>query len=249
MTQPRIFIRRAELLQGEVLTQRLLAAEECHGIGDPIRALRVLGIAGPFRVVTPWELEDEQGGRRINAGGHAALPFGDRHLVLTEFLRQLLARDVSMGLPQQAASAWRGALEEALVALLAREAPEDADSRMFSNSGAQAIETAAKFARAALLKTRVQLRGQSLLLFRTQHVGSVPVALTSVSSAREPQVAVPGHRQNSQHRTTSRHQHKKLRLALFHCTGADLRHRPEPVRAVCQRAGITGCVIPPLLLI
>ncbi|UQN08147.1 aspartate aminotransferase family protein [Deinococcus sp. QL22] len=142
-------IRSGDLLNGDVSAAKILAVEEQYGNGDLIRTLRTLGIAGPFRVITPWELEDEQGVQRINAGGYAALPFGDRHPALITFLQDWLARDASVGLPQQAASAWRGALEAALVSLLARFAPEHADSRVFfSNSGAEAVETAVKFARA-----------------------------------------------------------------------------------------------------
>ncbi|MEM6428032.1 MAG: aminotransferase class III-fold pyridoxal phosphate-dependent enzyme, partial [Deinococcota bacterium] len=59
-------------------------------------------------------------------------------------------------LPQQAVSGWRAALETNLVSLLAREAPSHTDSQVFfSNSGAEAVEAALKFARATRPNARV----------------------------------------------------------------------------------------------
>lgn len=181
--KPIVPIRSADLLNGRTPSWRVLEVEERHGNGDLIRALRALEIAGPFKVVTPWELEDEHGVRRINAGGYAALPFGDRHPALTGFLRELLDRDASMGLPQQSASAWRAALEEALVALLARECPDHANSRVFfSNSGAEAIETAVKFVRA------FRPRARHFINFSGAYHGKthVPLSLTPNKDYQEP---------------------------------------------------------------
>lgn len=54
-----------------------------------------------------------------------------------------------MGLPQQSVTAWRAALEYNLIRLLAQVAPSHADSQIFfSNSGAEAIESAIKFVKA-----------------------------------------------------------------------------------------------------
>ena len=127
-----------------------VALETAHGNGDLIKVLDILGIGGPFKVLSPWELEDERGRHLINAGGYAALPFGEMYGPLVDFIKQYLEVNSTMSLPQQSASGWRAALETNLVALLAREAPSHADSQVFfSNSGAEAVEAAVKFARAA----------------------------------------------------------------------------------------------------
>ncbi len=124
--------------------------EARYGNGDLIRALEILGIAGPFSVVSPWELEDERGRHLINAGGYAALPFGEMYPPLVAFVERYLGENSAMSLPQQSASAWRAALEANLISLLAQEAPSHADSQVFfSNSGAEAVEAALKFAKAA----------------------------------------------------------------------------------------------------
>ena len=124
--------------------------EARYGNGDLIRALDILGLAGPFKVLSPWELEDERGRHLVNAGGYAALPFGEMYPPLVDFIRRYLVKNSAMSLPQQSASAWRAALEANLVSLLAREAHGHADSQVFfSNSGAEAVEAALKFAKAA----------------------------------------------------------------------------------------------------
>jgi putrescine aminotransferase len=126
-----------------------------HGNGDLIKVLNTLGIVGPFKVLSPWELEDETGRHLINAGGYAALPFGEMYPPLIEFIQSYLQTNQTMSLPQQAASMWRAALETNLVALLAREAPSHADSQVFfSNSGAEAVEAALKFAKASRPKAK-----------------------------------------------------------------------------------------------
>ena len=132
---------------GAAEVQRL---ETRHGNGDLIRVLGALGIGGPFEVVNPWELRAPDGRDLINAGGYAALPFGELYEPLVTFVERYLRESRSMSLPQQSASAWRAALETNLVALLARHAPSHADSQVFfSNSGAEAVETALKLVRAA----------------------------------------------------------------------------------------------------
>ncbi|MDQ3397065.1 MAG: aspartate aminotransferase family protein, partial [Deinococcota bacterium] len=65
----------------------VLAQERAHGNSDFVRALEMLGIGGPFKVISPWELEDETGRQLINAGGYAALPFGEHYPPLTDFIR------------------------------------------------------------------------------------------------------------------------------------------------------------------
>ena len=132
------------------LARRALTLEKAHGNGDLVRIVEALGIGGPLEVVNPWELRDEGGRHLINAGGYAALPFGERYPPLVDFIRTYFETSTSMSLPQQSASDWRAALETNLVALLSFYAPSHEDSQVFfSNSGAEAIETALKFARTA----------------------------------------------------------------------------------------------------
>lgn len=127
-----------------------LELEKRYGNGDLTEVLQALGVAGPFRVQSPWELRDERGRHLIHAAGYAALPFGERYPPLVDFVRAYLESSRELSLPQQSASAWRGAVEANLVTLLASFAPSHATSRVaFANSGAEAIETAIKMARAA----------------------------------------------------------------------------------------------------
>jgi putrescine aminotransferase len=148
-------VSSADILSARYGDAAALRDEMQHGNGDLIRALEALGVAGPFRVKTPWVLTDEHEKEKINAGGYAAIPFGDRYPPLMQFVASYLEADAAMGLPQQSAATWRAALEANLVALLATFAPSHADSRVFfSNSGAEAIETALKFVKAARPKAK-----------------------------------------------------------------------------------------------
>src|SRR5690348_8956418 len=103
---PRL-IRTEGVLHGSLSAQEAVQCEVQFGNADLIRAVKVLGMAGPFQAVSPWELEDERGVRRINATGSSALPFGERCPGLVQFVREYLDCDHSMGLPQQSASRWR----------------------------------------------------------------------------------------------------------------------------------------------
>jgi putrescine aminotransferase len=146
-----------EVLEG-LAPGRVRELEIRHGNGDLIRTLDALGIAGPFKLLSPWELEDETGRHLIHAGGYSAIPFGEAYPPLLEFAREYAERCRTMGFAQQSASEWRAALETNLVALLAARAPSHADSQVFfSNSGAEAIEAALKFVRAARPKASVVL--------------------------------------------------------------------------------------------
>jgi len=141
---------RSDDLYGEVARERILAQEQHFGNRDLMGLVDVLGIGGPFRILSPWELEDESGRHLIHAGGYAAVPFGEGYPPLFESVQRYLAEHRAMGLPQASLSSWRAALGENLIAILRSQAPSHADSRVFfSNSGAEAIEAAIKFARAS----------------------------------------------------------------------------------------------------
>lgn len=136
----------AQQVLDNLQTSHVVATEMAHGNGDLIKALKIAGIAGPFKVVDPWRLEDEKGEIRINAGGYSAIPFGDRYPDLIDFVIRYLRDGDAMGLPQQSANQWRGELELRLIEKLAKFAPSHADSQIFfSNSGSEAIESAIKF--------------------------------------------------------------------------------------------------------
>lgn len=146
--------------------------ETAHGNTDLLKLLDLLGLAGPFRVQSPWELRDPQGTHLIHAGGYAAVPFGEAFPPLVEFVNEFLAANQQLGLPQQSLSEWRGALEANLVALLASVAPSHSDSKVyFGNSGAEAIETAIKMARAA------RPRGTTFINFQRAYHGKTTGAL------------------------------------------------------------------------
>jgi len=155
MTKSGTFIRTDELLDGTFGTARAHALEQQYGNGKLMRLLQVVGAGGPFRAVTPWELDDDQGKRVINASGYAALPFGDNPPELNAFVRRVLEDPQQMMFAQQSVSEWRAALEANLVNLLDRECQAGGDTThhdsrvFFSNSGAEAIEAAIKFAQAA----------------------------------------------------------------------------------------------------
>lgn len=148
-SRERLAIGSREVLEG-LSPQKVLDLEIRHGNGDFMRTLDALGIGGPFKVLSPWELEDETGRHMIHAGGYSALPFGEGYPPLLEFAREYIEHCRTMGFAQQSAAEWRAALETNLVALLSARAPSHADSQVFfSNSGAEAVEAALKFVRAA----------------------------------------------------------------------------------------------------
>jgi len=143
----RLPISTAEVFEG-LPPARTRSLERTHGNGELIRVLEALGVAGPFRRVSPWELEDEKGRHLIHAGGYAALPFGEGPPALVQAAVRYLELLDRPSFAQQAASDWRAALETNLVALLASVAPSHATSRvLFSNSGTEAIEIAMKLVR------------------------------------------------------------------------------------------------------
>lgn len=143
------FIRADDVLQERLRPAEARRLDLQYGNEELLYGLDLLGLAGPFYRVNPWELEDEAGVRRINASGYAAMPFGEMPPVLTEFMRDFLEKNRAMGLPQQSSGPWRAALGANLVRLLARELPSHEDSQVFfCSSGTEAIEGAMKFAKA-----------------------------------------------------------------------------------------------------
>ena len=146
---PSGFIRADDVLHERLLPDKAKYLDLRYGNEELLYGLDVLGLAGPFYRVTPWELEDERGVRRINACGYAALPFGEMPPVITEFMQEFLTHNRAMTLPQQSSSPWRAALQTNLVKLLSRELPSHSDSQVFfCSSGTEAIEGAMKFAKA-----------------------------------------------------------------------------------------------------
>lgn len=152
--KPALTVSSRELFDA-MPSARVIELEKLYGNADLIRAVEILGFAGPYTIASPWELDDPEGVRRIAAGGYAALPFGEGYRPLLDFVTAFLQLNRSAFLPQQAASEWRAALAANLVALLAHFAPSHRDSQVFfTNSGTEAIETALKFARAARSKAK-----------------------------------------------------------------------------------------------
>ena len=149
------FIRADDVLSGHLSAAQATTLEKQYGNGNLMRLLEVIGTGGPFTVTSPWELKDSKGQRIINASGYAALPFGDNPPQLNAFLRQVLSQTDQVMFAQQSITTWRAALETNLVRLLARESRDHHDSRVFfSNSGAEAVEAAIKFAQAARPKAK-----------------------------------------------------------------------------------------------
>lgn len=144
---PRLPIGTHELLAGEVRPDEVVDLEIRYGNSDAFALLKLLGMVGPYEVVSPWELKTPGGGTLIHAGGYAAVPFGEGHPLLVDFVGAFLESNRQLAFPQQSASEWRAALSANLVALLASVAPEHSSSRVFlTNSGAEAVETAMKMA-------------------------------------------------------------------------------------------------------
>lgn len=179
------FIRADDVLRGSLQAGQVQHLDALHGNQDLIRALTLIGVAGPFTRLSPWEFQDSAGQHFVNASGYAALPFGDLAPELTEFVAQYL-QSPSQGLPQQSANPWRAALGANLVALLARELPSHSDSGVFfSSSGAEAIEGAIKFARA------VRRRSEVYISFSSGYHGKTYGALSLTPNAEYQQMFRP----------------------------------------------------------
>jgi acetylornithine/succinyldiaminopimelate/putrescine aminotransferase len=179
---PTLPITAAEALAG-LPHARTRQLELDHGNRDLVRVLDALGIAGPFKRIDPWELEDPRGRRLIHAGGYAALPFGERPDFLVDALRTALDDPQWVSFSQQGLSSLRAALEANLVALLHGVSGDHADAGVvFSNSGAEAVEVAIKMARTARPKS------PWIITFQGGYHGKTMGAL-SVTPSREYQKA------------------------------------------------------------
>ncbi|MCY1702366.1 class-III pyridoxal-phosphate-dependent aminotransferase [Deinococcus sp. SL84] len=149
MTSLPPLIRAEDVLSESFSARQARDLDLRHGNEELLYGLNLLGVAGPFTRLSPWELQDVNGERLIMAASYAATPFGEMHPELTDFLRDFMEQNRAMTLPQQSVSPWRAALGANLVALLASQLPSHADSQVFfCSSGTEAVEGALKFAKA-----------------------------------------------------------------------------------------------------
>ncbi|MDO4264025.1 MAG: aminotransferase class III-fold pyridoxal phosphate-dependent enzyme, partial [Deinococcus sp.] len=143
-------IRAEDVLSESFSAQRARELDLKYGNEELLYGLDLLGVAGPFTRLSPWELQDVTGERLIMAASYAATPFGEMHPDLTGFMTEFMQKNRAMTLPQQSVSPWRAALGANLVALLASQLPSHEDSQVFfCSSGTEAVEGALKFAKAS----------------------------------------------------------------------------------------------------
>jgi acetylornithine/succinyldiaminopimelate/putrescine aminotransferase len=177
MVVAQTLIRAEEVLDDQLSPACTLEWDHHFGNTDLIQAMRIVELAGPYHSVNPWEIEDAAGRHYLNVTGYSSLPFGERDPELIAFVRGVLERDRGICFPQQSASPWRAALAHNLIALLAEHAPSHADSEVhFANSGAEAVENALKFVRAARPHARY------LLSFQGAYHGLTWMALSLTGS-------------------------------------------------------------------
>ncbi len=142
-------IRAEDVLNESFSAQQARDLDLKYGNEELLYGLDMLGVAGPFTRLSPWELQDMDGQRLIMAASYAATPFGEMHPDLTGFMAEFMQKNRAMVLPQQSISSWRAALGANLVRLLASQLPSHADSQVFfCSSGTEAVEGALKFAKA-----------------------------------------------------------------------------------------------------
>jgi acetylornithine/succinyldiaminopimelate/putrescine aminotransferase len=109
---------------------------------------KIAEIGGPFIRISPWKVKDDKNGDLIFAGGYGAMPFGIDHPDITNFIAEFLNKNNDLSFTQHSLSKWRAALSANLVKALSSVDSSHKDSRVFySNSGAEAVETAVKFAK------------------------------------------------------------------------------------------------------
>jgi len=150
-TPLRLRHRADEVLGGSLSADEAFRLDAEYGNHDLLQLIKLFGMHGPLRPINPWEVEDASGQHLIHAGSYAVLPFGEAYPGILAFAQRFLASEpISVNFAGQSASAWRAALQDTLVGLLATHAPSHADSRVFlCNSGAEAVEAALKLARCA----------------------------------------------------------------------------------------------------
>jgi len=118
------------------------------------KVLKILGYDIQYSHGRGAYLFDQQGTRYIDClGGYAVFNCGRNHPVIRDALKQAMDLDlpnlIKMGTPRLS-----GLLAQELIRL-APGAPGDLDTVFFTNSGAEGIETAIKYARAATGRSRI----------------------------------------------------------------------------------------------
>lgn len=124
---------------------------EAHINPAMAKVLRIIGYDVNYVRGQGAYLWDDKGNRYIDClGGYAVLNVGRNHPVVREALKQAMDLDlpnlVKMGIPKLS-----GILAEQLIEL----APHGLDTVFFTNSGAEGVETALKYARAATGRSRI----------------------------------------------------------------------------------------------
>jgi acetylornithine/succinyldiaminopimelate/putrescine aminotransferase len=128
-----------------------LALVEQHINPAFAKVLRILGYDLRYVRGQGCYLWDDRGRRYIDClGGYAVFNCGRNHPVIREALKQCMDLDLP-NLIKMGTARLSGLLAEQLVKL----APGDLDTVFFTNSGAEGIETAIKYARAATARPRI----------------------------------------------------------------------------------------------
>ena len=138
----------------EIISQRnreALALNEQHVNPQFARVLRTIGFDRAWATGEGAHLIDADGRRYLDMlGGYGVFAVGRNHpAVRAQLERFLAARTAS--LPQMGVTALAGVLAEELL----RRAPAHLGAVVFTNSGAESIETALKLARAASGRVRI----------------------------------------------------------------------------------------------
>jgi len=128
-----------------------LAQLETHINPAFLKAMKIIGFDVRYKRGQGAYLWDDEGNRYIDClGGYAVFNLGRNHPVVRDALRQAMEADlpnlVKMGVPVLS-----GLLAEELVKI----APGELDRVFFTNSGAEGVETAFKYARAATGRDRI----------------------------------------------------------------------------------------------